>query len=264
MERLIWLSLCLSAAGCGARPTAVIPSPPDTRPAITASVGSADDLSGLWAQEQLLTASSNAPFVGEVTSVARRVVLVDVVHQGVDVHMEFQLCDITVETSVALGGTEFGDAYVASVPRSHASGRLEGDGGMLTMGPAWEILGATDIDPSTELPLSSDDPRVIDSDDDGFPGVSVRITGIAGGDIYLLQRSWRQLEVVTMDGVTMDGVIRWGVDRVILDATSRTLRNARPSVPSEDPTENTFRSTRVLPQTDCASVLAAGPGIFER
>ena len=40
---------------------------------------------------------------------------------------------------------------------------------------------------ATPLPGEADDPRVVDADSDGNPGVTVQVRGLIDGEVYMVQ-----------------------------------------------------------------------------
>jgi hypothetical protein len=115
---------------------------------------------------------------GEETTVQTRVsALVDLTPAGTEVTWTFFACDVllpeidgrqpSVETAVIR------DMAPVFVPSVWESGE---QGSQLQTGTAVWVLGASLEDPATEeLPIKADDPRLVDVDQDGQPGVSLHV-----------------------------------------------------------------------------------------
>jgi hypothetical protein len=127
-------------------------------------------------------------------------------------------------------------------------------------------------DPMNEtLPESAEDPRVIDQDGDGEPGMTVRVEGIISGDIYVAQRNWKVFcgDLVSGDETTgsedaprIAGNIRWGMDQRVLGASSGLLNRQTDSVPHPDLARNTFEIVPIDPAWGCDDIEAHADALF--
>src|SRR5690606_41322611 len=86
------------------------------------------------------------------------------------------------------------------------------------------VLRATSTNTGSDpLPTAGNDRSVTDDDDDGKPAVTVQLSGIVNGQIYLVQRRTSRLDRHATEG-GFHGRIRFTNEQKILDATSKTLR----------------------------------------
>ncbi|MFT6397648.1 MAG: hypothetical protein ACJAYU_002402 [Bradymonadia bacterium] len=263
MKRPIGLAVAVLLASCGGPD--VVDEEPVIEPeieSIRAEFGSPDNLSGTWARSVVTSAESSAPIVGRVGTTNTRIFLDHVVQQDGSIQVESLLCDMSVETSTNMASTVIPSAFISAVGRT--TWRATIDAGRLHSPMTYTTMGLSEVSPEDSLPESGDDPRVLDPDGDGQPGMTIQVTGLAGGEMYFVQRSWRELESTRVTGTTIDGTVSWDATRVVLGATSRSLRNARPAVPTESPAENYFRMTRIADQSTCVEVAAQGPSLFSR
>ncbi len=284
---VLFASLALVASACGGR--SVVPTPPEGWPAIrlmNEEVVDPTSIAGTWAQRQVVTTETRVPLTGTVRATSTTLLLLKVTQDGADATVVGHICDLHIESGSALADTVVPDAFVRAMPPREAPARFEAvpdavetspedrietspvetapGGYRFLQQPAHEVLGANLTGPDDPLPTDPADPRVVDSDGDGDPGVTIEVTGLSGGRMFLVQRAWRELESRSVTPTTIDGVIRWGFERAVLGATSRMLRNQRESAATTDPAQNHFRTTRVRNDTDCAAIVAAGPALFER
>ena len=238
---------CLVGCG-GSGPTPDEGVPPAAE--VTRVDGSANDLTGTWLQLVTTSSESSAPFVGTVTTENRRLFVLEVTQTAADVEVRSTLCDMTVETSTAMATTVVPDAFIGAIGVREWRATLTD--GVLHAPRTPNSIGLRDTLEDQALPITADDPRVFDADGDGHPGVTIEVTGLAGGEMYFVQRGWRELQSTSLDGARIEGVVRWDDERVVLDATSRSLRNARPAEPIDDPQRNRFIMLRVSDGTTCA------------
>lgn len=257
-------SVALSTA-CGGAPTAPVATGALHPLALTVA---SDDPFGAWAQLQTTTTTTDAGIAGTITTTNHRVLLLrlEPVGDDEDIRMHGVVCDAWVENSTSMASTELPEAFIETFPAVEYTGALDraDRAPTLRIDPAVELLGLAPGNPDGPLPTGADDPAAADTDGDGHPGVTIRVTGFGGGDMYFAQRTRRTLEVTRFEGPFLDGVISWAAERVVLDATSRTLRNAREAIPTDDPAQNWFRSTRVPDDATCAQVVEAGMALFAR
>lgn len=260
-RRAASIAIAIALLGCGGReiaPDAPEPGAVDIRQAH----GSASNLSGEWAQLVVTTAVSSAPLVGEVTTVNHRFFHVTLTQQGPAIQASAELCDMRVETSTSMASTVIPSAFVDAIGTSEWDATLRA--GVFESAETRQSLGLEGVGAEDEMPTDPSDPRVTDPDNDGEPGMTIQVTGLAGGEMYFVQRGWRALRSTSIHGARIDGEVAWDDERVVLDATSRSLRNARPSVPSEEPGAHYFQMVRVQAGTTCASVVDAGLPLFAR
>ena len=228
-------------------------------PAGGATTVSAADYAGTWAQLRVLTASITLPVLGDVKVTTTAVLRMTMTGSGRNLAISAQACSLEQKMDTSVLRSIFPEALARYAGRfeSTASLRVE-DGEVRFFQPRrWLIFGARLDDPEHEdLPTEPDDERVVDSDRDGKPGVTVRFEGLVNGDVYLVQRQWSTLRG-TADGDHIDGAIQWGEERSVLDATSVMLRSSPGSRPELGPSASYFRMTRVAEDDDCDAILAA-------
>ena len=233
----------------------------------SAALTAIPDLSGRWAQEQVTTTLTRVPVVGDVRSVTTTLLIVDVQQQDAELRVRSQVCSITVDNQPALVRTVLGDAFVRALPITERPAHLvQGTAGWQLQQPRFtEVIGARLGSPEREpLPTTMDDPRVVDQDNSGQGGMTVRIEGLVRGEIYVVQRGWNQLQSLRIDSGYVEGSLRWGNEQVILGASSRFLRRESDARPDPAPGTQRFRMIRIPAETSCASILRRGEGLWSR
>ena len=230
--------------------------------AAVASDADAGAIDGVWA---VLTAGSRVvelPVVGQSTSVTRTWLRV-VAAAGADgVALSGEVCGTDLDTGTTLVQIILPDAFVSALawaPRVAAF-----DGATLEVGEVIELRGVALASPGTDaLPTTESDPRAVDQDHDGNPGMTLRAKGIVDGEMWVVERdrtSWS----VMLAGDRLDGRYTWDAEQNILHADNPLLATPNPSAPDPDASHSYVRGTRVAPSVDCAAILSSRDALFAR
>jgi hypothetical protein len=214
------------------------------------------DLEGDWVMLQVYPRIADLPLVGESTQTSYVVQRVEIEQDGLSLVMFDRYCFTVIEESSPLAKTEIPDAFMRSLRPSPRTATLhEKEGEFILVQPPYIELRGTLLDnpASDELPLDPEDPRVIDQDEDGFPGMTVNVTllGLMQAQIYVAQRVQYQLRGVVTSMDRIEGLIGWTDEQVILAATSPLLMAGAESVADPDPTKHLFVMLRTQEQWTC-------------
>ena len=218
--------------------------------------GATPDLSGTWAMLQVYPRIAQLPLVGESRQTSYVVQLVDVAQEGMSLVMTDRYCFTYIEESSSLATTEIPDAFMRSLrPHPRTATLHEDDGAFaLEQPPYIEVRGAVLENPETdELPVDPDDARVVDQDEDGFPGMTVNVTllGFMDEQIYVVQRVQYELQGSVVSTDRIEGLIRWSDEQVVLEATSSLLLAGSDSEPDPDPANHWFVMLRAEEDWTC-------------
>ena len=222
----------------------------------------ADDLSGTYVLVQRTTMVADIPVLPDISAETRSVALLSLSQQGARLHGAGSLCHIEIVSSSALVRTELPAALKRVLSRVELDARIEPAAGgyRLWQPPRPIVLGARLADPAREpLPTSPGDRRVFDQDGDGHPGVTVRVRGLASGELYVVQRATSVLAGGGRAG-SFSGQVRFSSEDVVLGATRRilTLRtNTRPDV-----ARSSFRLERLPSGSSCRDALARAAALL--
>ena len=223
-----------------------------------AGPGAADtaqpSVEGRWAQKIVMTSLSDPPVVGRVTSQTITHMIVDIDRDGRELDLTTETCDIDIESSVDIVRTIVPDTFVRAIPTGHRSGQLIEVGGetRIRVHRNQTVFGADLRQPTHEvLPDGRDDRRVVDFDDDGHPGVTVRVEGLIGGELYIVQRAWDAYAGRLGDDGRITGTVDWGVEQSILDATSVFLKSQPATEPHPDDEKSRFTMIPVPDDASC-------------
>lgn len=224
-------------------------------------------LTGRWAQLQQTTAVSKVTFIGEVTTTSTSLLLVDIREQGAGLVLRETVCAIHIVSTEDSVTMRIPPAFQRAVSGRERPVKLEptGRGWRYLQPTQTEVSGARLKNPQADkLPDDEDDPRVLDPDRDGHPGLTVQVRGLIDGDIYVVQRDTSELSgELSADQTRIRGTMRWRVQQAVLDATSVFLSGDPPdSKQHPDPRRSTFQMTRVAPGASCAALIAQRAQLF--
>jgi hypothetical protein len=144
------------------------------------------DLTGTWAQftpaRIKMTAGTLTP--NPQCVVAPAYIKVDVTQTGDQVDATFTTCFVTLAPVKSIAGNVTDTAppaFVSAIPPVHATFSLASVALGALFDPPQSIVvsGANLVHPTDALPTDPNDPRVVDSDGDGRPGVTV-VNSLAG------------------------------------------------------------------------------------
>lgn len=254
--------------GDGAMGDGATPPPPPTD-AGTPPVGSSttappeaiERLAGSFAIETTFATISMVPFLGDQENLARSWGLAEITQEGETLVMSERGCRVVSEGSSAT----IPDAVPQSIEPRVATLEFATEGSVTRwVRPDLATpIGWTPASPSDALPETADDPRVIDQDGDGQPGVTVNVSGIASGDVYVVQwqRGWYEGELG--DGTEVSGANHAaGSEQRTIGASSTLLEMDVPQRPAPDTSMNRVRLIPIDAGYDCARLLAEADALF--
>ena len=222
--------------------------------------GDPGDLTGKWAYFETAGRLAIAPAIPDpIANQTIFVALLDVTQTGTDLTIDGLYCDHRVEDPDAIVHTVIPDTYRAALKPFTRMGTFAAGatGGLRFLSPKlYEVLGADLTNIETEpLPTDPDDPRVTDDDADGNPGVTVRLTGIVDGEIYVVNRRWTALDGAPVASDRIEGVVEFEPEEIILASDPESIKDTSPTS-ARDPDEcrSQFAMARAPDTADCAWV----------
>ncbi|MEZ4462918.1 MAG: hypothetical protein R3E66_24955 [bacterium] len=215
------------------------------------------DISGTWAQLQVQTSVVTIPIAGDITSTTVALLRVEIAQNNKKLTVRTTPCAVDVDSEIDMVKTVIPQSTLAAIGTQQFRARLTQSerGWMFYQPPVMQTLGVK-LDNAWKDAMPSDpkDKRLIDADNDGKPGVTVKIEGAIDGAIYVAQRSWSRLEGL-VSGARIKGSLQWQTDQSVLDATSALLSTPPRARPSNVPSENYFRAIRIAPDASCEDIL---------
>lgn len=124
-----------------------------------------------------------------------------------------------------------------------------------------ELWGAAGITPEQSLPVDDTDPRLVDLDDDGRPGVSFSVGSDTGGsvcEVFVVQRTRFRLDGTVQNARSITGTFWSQVDKTILGSTAALC--APENVMVQSPIANRFVMIRVDGQAGALHIDLDGDG----
>ena len=213
------------------------------------------ELEGLWRATVVTTTVMSLPVVmQELTTTLTAELSLDVRQEGERLWVSARTCSVQSVSEPDIGQRVIPSRFIEALGPIEREGRVWRDRGQLQLElpRAYELRGVRLDEPSVDpLPTSADDPRVIDLDRDGHPGLTVTLTGFPSGDVYLVQRTWDEWrgwsegegEAGLIDRVV--GEVSWGEEQSRLGATSEALLLDVPQQIPEGEGLQVFEMTRV-------------------
>jgi hypothetical protein len=222
------------------------------------SLAATERFSGRWAMLQLLATTSQIPVVGMLRSKTETVVLYDLTYREGTLSGEGALCRLRIDSGTELVKTVFSDRFKAALPtpRLNASLTFNGARWIFHQSKQYVVVGASLQTPLKDpLPTKASDPRVLDQDKDSKPGVTVQISGIVDGYIYVAQRNWTELQGSLKAPGRFEGSVLFGNEQNILGATSWVLARGPQAKP--DSNNSLFYLVRMSKKASCGQALKA-------
>ena len=227
------------------------------------------NLSGVWAMVQITSEIVNIPIVGNRTRTTTTHLRLIIEQTDDALSVLESNCGTSIDDGTVMVNTTIPEAFLRSLGVTQRAARLElvsemdpstGDPSperRIVFPWATQVLGARLEDPENEaLPIDAADPRVFDQDDDGHPGMTVRveIMGLIGGEVYVVQRNRNRLIGTVVSPGFFRGTIEWETEQVILGASSPFLASGGQGSPDPDPERNFFLARRIDPMLDCEAI----------
>jgi len=168
--------------------------------------------------------------------------------------------DQDIEISIADAATQ------AIVPVDTPVEVTEGDGNLQVVRPATPTgIGIELDDPANDvLPTDPDDPRIVDADGDGNPGItsSVRVTEDLRGEIYLARREIFAYDLTQVGPDRLEGTITDSSEQLILGASNEVFLTPAQWVQIDDPARNPVIWQRVDDTWECERLAAERDDLF--
>jgi len=210
------------------------------------------------------------PLAGETLRTTAVMQLVEIIQTGSLLSLRDTYCSTVVDDGTALARTVIPEVFVRALRPGTRFASLSpaSTGGRFVQDEYIEVRGARLANPEEDrLPTNPNDPRVVDQDGDGFPGMTIRVTvlGFVDGAAYVVQRVRYRLLGTVVDADTVRGTIDWSTEQVVLAASTPLLRVDAPSRPHPDSSRSAFLMTRVDPSADCDALrprLSEWLGVF--
>lgn len=231
-----------------------------SQPALTP----APDLSGTWVLETIGAQTVKVPaYANPFHLKSIGVILVQVTQTGNDVALDGHYCDrIQQDDPNNPAKVIVIDAWRLTPFPVQRSGTFAPDNSgqwTLTLPTFIEVAGAALTDPACDpLPTDASDlVHLVDSDNDGFPGISVGLSGLITGTLRSVQRQATALHGLAVAADRIEGGMSFQSDQTIIASEPAALKNLyASSTATTDPTacSSTFVMVKVSDDADAGAV----------
>ena len=191
-------------------------------------------------------------------------ILTTVSQSGSDIVADGRYCDRTeIDDKGTLVPVIIPDKWAHTEKPIHRSGSYSrGQDGVpvLNFPDLVEVAGAVLASSATDpLPTDPSDPRLIDEDGDGHPGITVNLSGIAPGSLYSVQRQTTSVVAVAVASDRLEGSLTFASSQVVVDSNPYSLKGLyaqSTSLPDPTPCSSTFAMVKVgdVPSVDAGAV----------
>lgn len=225
------------------------------------------DVSGKWAYYEVTSRRVVIPgFADPFHTAVINLLLVDQTQEGSDITFTAEYCDHYSEDPDLVVHVVIPEAFTAALPPFTRTGSYtkEGDTWRYSLDKHWQVEGATlDDITSDPLPTTPDDPNVVDQDVDGKPGMTLRLTGLVDGEIFVVQRGWTEVAGGPQADDELRGEVAFESEQIIIESDPENLKDlATQATTDNTPCASYFRMKRVAADADCAQLKASFETLF--
>jgi hypothetical protein len=207
------------------------------------------NLDGHWAKLTKLESITKVPVLGDISQKTEVLSLIELKtdENGQLLYRE-KTCRLTSKTFGGMVRTAYPPAFLRMLERDWAPVHVEKEAGQVTF-------------------IQQKNPRDFgaggkDQDRDGNPGVTIKVSGIVGGEVYASIREWSTSLGKQVDENTIEGRVIWDAGLNVLGGTSKMLRNQPDTRRKKDPEAHTFVMRRVRDNATCPRLLAQADDVF--
>lgn len=262
--RLLSLSLLLALTACGVSPNSSSTSADATSAPVDEALAS--QVTGTYAALVEMHSIQPVPLTLQFIA-GKEIKVTGRIYQLVNISMQNGALQVTekncslVADKVAGASINIPDSSIQKTPALSSKLELAEVDGTLSIkrGSRTVVVGANLANPLTDaLPETSSDPRLVDVDSDGKPGLTSRLSfGFLKGDIHFIQRSTTDYEAVLGADGELSGIINDKTEQVTLGGTGIAAGLAAtkgPVLTVQDPNvPSTVRFVKIKDGSDCST-----------
>ena len=226
------------------------------------------DLSGDWAMIQVMVATADLPVVGSLRIDTIVGAFTHITQSGSSLILQNRYCFTDAEPSTFLFRTNIADAVIQSIKPEPRAAELILNDCDFRFSQDWyaEVRGAILEDPESDpLPIDPEDPRLVDLEGDGHPGMTIQasIFGLFKGEGYAVQRYRYRLDGTVFDANTIIGFIDWTSEQTVVAATNPLFMESFSDGTDPDPTKHQFVMIRIDEQWTCETLRERLPTLLK-
>ncbi len=226
------------------------------------------DLTGDWVMVQVQVATADLPVVGNLLIDTVIGVFTHITQSGSRLILQDGYCFTDATPSTFLFNTNISDATMQSIQPEPRTADLSLNDCDFRFTQDWytEIRGAILEDPETEpLPIDPDDPRLVDLEGDGHPGMTIQasILGLFTGEGYAVQRYRYRLAGTVFSANIIIGLIDWTSEQTMVAATNPLFMDSFSDDTDPDPTKHQFVMIRIDETWTCETLREQLPSLLK-
>lgn len=212
------------------------------------------NVEGVWALKLVTASVSDVPLLGDVASATVAYEKITIDQSGAQLDLREQVCDVRVQSEQSAVKTTIPAQFVDHIRTIDRPGKLALEDGVWTLEVPkhYKYFGVKPSIGTQKLPRDKTSPYVFDQDQDGHPGMTIELSGVLSGKLYIIQRSWDALDGKLYKSGQFAGPVNWHTDQIVLQKTGRIVGEMKPS--KAVPDKSYFRLVPVDDNTTCKDI----------
>ncbi len=229
-----------------------------------------DTDSATWAMKQVVSVQVASPTGGDEwgSVITTRRMILQWNREGTNITWTDETCSMS-STSVYDTLSSYGYGFITALPLNTRDATLsvEEVGADFEAERYTELMGVVLDDPEEEtLPEDEEDERVVDSDEDENPGVTVDVHQEvldSYGELYMIQRNRSTYHGVVVNPDRIEGNIDYELEQIVVGYSVGWLAFTTAVRADADSSHNYFILVRMEDGDNCAAVEAGADTLFE-
>ncbi len=225
------------------------------------------DLTGTWAQKTVFDGYTDAPILGNVAAWVDMYLLVKQTQHDDQIEIESKMCHMSLGNEKEdFMNLYIPDSFVEALPVIYKKAFLShNENGKISFfqEKSTEIRSCTLEKEDDDLPVKADDSRVEDWDNDGVPGIMIKVEGIGvNADVSIVQKVFTILrgEVVSSDRI--EGLCEWFEWQKVMKTDYSLFKDGSPTTPGDDAERSYFINIKLSDDADCKYVIEHRAELF--
>lgn len=220
---------------------------------------------GTFAMRTRVATTQDVPVLGRSSSTSISYSVAVIARDGKGLSLTEQGCHVDIDGSRSVT-TTVPDAIAESIVPTPRELRVWEEGSTLKWARPLAIIvvGAKLTDPANEaLPKDASDSRVWDQDKDGKPGVTVKVSGFASGDIYVVQKQMSVLAGELEPSGDLKGLVADTSEQSVIGASNPVLNQNIANMPDADASKSNVVFVKQAAGLTCQDLMTRRKQIFE-
>jgi hypothetical protein len=236
------------------------------------ALGSMPDLSGTWVAKLTGAQIVSSPLTKAMHNQNVYYQVFTIQQTGSSITIDGHYCDRTeINDASAIVPVAIPNAWAYTETAIHRTGEIAASGAgypILKLPALFEAIGAHLASSSDALPTDAADLRVYDQDNDGQPGITIRLSGLVTGSVYSVQSQTTAVSAVAVSSTRLEGAMTFTSNQNVLasdPSTIKTLYSSSTTGPDSAVCASTFVMVKITAADvpNCAVVRAQELALFK-